>query len=355
MLNILSIKCGLAYVPYFLESAESFLKNGEVTSRVVRQSGNGLIIRSTNELLLRHQNREAALSREDVRHYFSTVQWRSEIYDVVRKSDEVIFANFARSLFLSHPQSEIWIDAELLPSLMTAFNTSNGANPEALPDWLQIAGGDGRLLLSDQRNGRWVLLGSDHFAEFDRRYKLLAAKDEIQKPAKPPTIWLKGLKIHLQAAKQLAQTFEEFAETGAFTPYEEIASTYQLIVLRSTEGMKISDSTLVVTMTAREARKWLSILRTEMDKFNLRQTERGNIRTVRAKLENGCWILQWGDEVFLSVEAISKIEALQNSQTETKELAMKRNEDFFLILEKLNGGCVALTDDELKTLLDEGE
>jgi hypothetical protein len=351
MINILSIRCGLAFAPYFLESAEIFLETGEVPSRVIRQAANGFIIRSEETLLLRNQNREAALDREDIQHFFSTVTFRSDFYDVSRTSDEVVLASVGECLLLSHPQSEMWVEAKTIPSLLAAFNGTIKPDDQVLPQWLHISGGDGRLLLSDQRSGRWVLLGSDHFAEFERRYESLNSSVAFQQAMKPPTIALKGVPIHLQSAFRLAKTFEEFAETGAFIPYEELTPVYRLMVARALEGLKISDSNLAVAVTAREARKWADIIKAELEKYQAIQMERGQIRTVLANTEQGCWILQWGDEVLVPPEEVSQIKSVQGVGVQSERLAIKRDSHFLLLLEKSNGNCIALTEEELKRIL----
>jgi hypothetical protein len=351
MINILSIRCGLAFAPYFLESAEAFLETGGAPSRVIRQAANGFIIRIEETLLLRNQNREASLDREETQHFFSTVKFRSEFYDVRRISDEVVLASVGGSLLLSHPQSEMWIDAKTIPSLLAAFQGTINAGDQALPEWMNISGGDGRLLLSDQRSGRWVLLGSDHFAEFERRYPSLHSSVALQASTKPPTIWLKGLAIHLQSAFRLAKTLNEFVETGDFTPFEELTPVYQLMVARATEGMRISDSNLKVAVTAKEARKWRDIIEAEVGKFQAMQMERGQIRTVLATTEQGRWVLQWGDEVLVSDEELKQINSLQGVETQSERLAIKRDSNSLLVLEKSNGNCVALTDEECQRLL----
>lgn len=350
MINLLSIRCSLAFAPYILESANSFLQTGEAVSSVFRQAANGFIIRSENALLFRHQNREASMGREEVQHYLATVRFRADFYDIARKSDEVILASVGKSLLLSHPQSEMWIESKTIPSLLAAFNGTVRMDDQTLPEWLNISGGDGRLLLSDQRNGRWVLLGSDHFAEFQQRYQLLESSSELPGAAKPPTILLKGLKIHLQTAFKLAATFEEFADTGNFTAFEEFTPAYQLVVMRATEGMKISDGNLLVAITAKESRKWAAILRAELEKYQAREFVRGQIRTVMATTEQGLWVLQWGDEVLLPDDELEQVKTFQDGEVQTERLAIRRDGDFLLILEKSNGNCVALTEEELAGL-----
>ena len=86
----------------------------------------------------------------------------------------MIVANVGSDLLLSHPQSELWLKAEHISSMLAALdNTSIAATETNLPDWLNISTGAGQLLISDQRNGRWVLLGADHIKELERRLSLL--------------------------------------------------------------------------------------------------------------------------------------------------------------------------------------
>jgi len=224
MINILSIRCSLAFAPYLLEALEAFLKNGVAPPRVVRQAANGLVIRADNALILRHQNSEASFGETYAKHYLATVRFRSEFYDISLKSDEVVIANLGTQLFLSHPQSQMLIDATYLPSLLAAFTQSlNTEETVSLPEWLTISGGDGRLLLSDSRNGRWVLLGSDHFQEFQCRYNLLSLAEDFAQPEKPPEILIKGIKVHLQSALKLARELEAFA--GCQLGVEVVLST----------------------------------------------------------------------------------------------------------------------------------
>src|SRR5438552_3035295 len=163
MINILSIRCGLAFAPYLAESAMEFLREGGLASRVVRKGGSGLIIRSDGDVVIRHQNRQATLSREDAMHYFATIQFRCEVYDVLRMQDEVVLANVGNEVLLSHPQSDLWLGSDCIATLASAFSSESSSKGDeirvGLPAWLSVSTGGGRLLLSDQRTARWVLLG----------------------------------------------------------------------------------------------------------------------------------------------------------------------------------------------------
>src|SRR6185295_9464569 len=97
--------------------------------------------------------------------------------------------------------------------MLAALDTaSTAAGVTGLPDWLNISTGAGQLLISDQRNGRWVLLGADHIKELERRLGLLADFPSSSQQVKPPTISVKGIIVHLQSAFTLADALEAFAE-----------------------------------------------------------------------------------------------------------------------------------------------
>src|SRR5512138_4038735 len=110
MINIFSIRCSLAFAPYLAVSIREFVNDGVAASRVVRQGGTSLIIRTDGELVLRHDHRQARLGIEEALHYSATVQFRSEVYEVLRMQDEVVLASAGEELLLSHPQSEIWLN-----------------------------------------------------------------------------------------------------------------------------------------------------------------------------------------------------------------------------------------------------
>ncbi len=354
MINLYSINCGLAFAPYLLESLTAFLDEEAEVSRVVRHSGSGLIIRSAGEIVLRYRNREASFGTRDLAHYLAAIGFRAEAYDILRMSDEVVMANIGDNILLSHPQSELWLDLESVSRLLAAFRDApvTAGQVEGLPEWLNASLGAERLLLSDQRNGRWVLLGSDHIAELERRAPLLDSPDKESRRKRPPTLTLKGVTIHLQTAGRLASALDTFSETGEVTPFEEIAPEFRLVAARATEGLEIKDSDKRAAFTAREARKWAAIIRSELSKLNVSEIVRGKMKTVFADGENGRWVLQWGDEVFVPDQMISSISAAgKNEPVETDGWPddwprLRRTDEFLLLLDKTTGACVALTDDE---------
>lgn len=359
MINILSVNCGLAFAPYLAECARSFLSEQAASARVIRQGGTGLIIRAEDAFSLRYQNREAILSREEARHYLETLDFRVEFYDVQRTSDELIFSNVGRSLMVSYPQSDLWLETETIARLIAIYNRNSGTVDEEvndalnLPDWLTVSSGAGRLLMSDQRNGRWSLLGADHIAELERRLESLGQASDTLAPPQPPTISLKGITVHLQSAFKLSDALESFAETGEVLAFEEVAPLFELKVSKALEGIEIRDSLSRVGLTKREAAKWAAIIKDELRRANAEVIERGGIRTVVASGNAGRWVLQWGDEVFVPARLLNKLSAARE-EAALEEYAslpvIKKTADFLLLLERSNGGCVALTEREVAML-----
>ena len=357
MINILSIKCSISFAPYLAVSLAEFLSDGVTGSRVVRQGGSSLTLRSDGNLVLRHEHRQASLGAEEARHYSAIVRFRCEFYDVSRMQAEVVLANLGDELLLSHPQSQMWLKSETVAALVRAFTSDStaraGESLSGFPEWLKLSTGGASLLLSDQRTGRWVLLGEDHMRELARRQGLLHSSDgAVCGP--PPTIQLKGLTVHLQSALNLAGTLEEFANTGRVTPFEEITPIYSLKASEFTEGIELRDSDKRVALTAREARKWTGIIGAELDRLNVREILRGGIRTVFARTEGGRWILQWGDEVFVPKTALARVLSYPGAilSGATSYPIAKRSEEFLLLLGPANGACVALTDSESGHLCD---
>ena len=356
MINILSIRCSLAFAPYLAVSVAEFLSDGVIGSRVVRQGGGSLILRSDGNLVLRHEHRQASIGTEEARHYSAIVRFRCEFYDVSRMQEEVVLANLGDELLLSHPQSEMWLKSETVAALVRAFTGDStakaGGSLPGFPEWLKMSTGGASLLLSDQRTGRWVLLGEDHMRELERRLGSLRSSGAAVAGPAPPTIPLKGLTVHLQSALKLAATLDEFANTSRVTPFEEVTPIYSLKASESTEGIELRDSDKRVALTAREARKWTGIIATELDRLNVRQVQRGGIRTVFADIEDGRWILQWGDEVFVpnTAQILSAPGAILSGGT--GHPIAKRTVEFLLLLSPATGACVALTDSESGHLYD---
>jgi len=267
-------------------------------------------------------------------------------------ADEVVFANVGNELLLSHPQSEMWLKADAVAGLIHRFNTGDD-NGEGEPGWLTASLGAGRLMLSDQRNGRWVLLAAEHISELERRLTALRiASVTISQPT-TPIISIRGIAVHLQSAFKLAETLETFAETGQVTAFEEVAANSVLRVKSATEGIEIADSEARVATTKKEARKWAAIIRAELNRLNAHSLERGRIRTVFADGERGTWILQWGDEVFLNNEMLSRIanEDIEQADLQNYSIAVKRTPEYLILLAPASGDCVAIDRREREALL----
>lgn len=340
MINILSVRCSLAFAPYLSESLAQFLDSGYVTPRVVLQAGTGLIMRSDGELAIRYQEREYRLGPAEGRHYGATLDLRVEAYDIRLMPDEIVMSNFNGAVVLSHPQSEIWLEPPVVEALVQTFNGGTSAE-SILPEWLNASLGGGRLLLSDQRTGRWVLLGPDHVDALASRLPSLSPA-KTNTTSRPPTIEIKGLPIHLQSAIKLERTLAGFAATGDIEAYDEITPLYSLSVSPSTEGIELSDSTNRVAITKREAGKWASLMSVELERLNATQFERGQIRTTLADCDGGRWILQWGDAVFIPSGFHS---AFKDDRCENK-FRMKKVGELTALLDHQTAHCVALNDSE---------
>jgi hypothetical protein len=187
-------------------------------------------------------------------------------------------------------------------------------------------------------------------AELDRRLQANEQLPEQPGVRLPPTIALKGLNIHLQSAVKLAETLEEFATTGKVSPFEEVTPSYSLRAASSTEGLELRDSDTRIALTVREARKWTGIVSSELDRLNVRQVERGRIRTIFAVVEDGQWIMQWGDEIFAPDGIAPSLKLAQVQRSEAGGLLMKQDGGFRLLLNRDTGACVALEDAELGEL-----
>jgi hypothetical protein len=362
MINILSVNCGLAFAPYLAECARSFLSEQSASARVIRQGGTGLIIRAEDSFSVRYQEREAILSREEACHYLETLDFRVESFDVRRTSDELVFSNVGRSLMISYPQSDLWLDAETVAQLITIYDRNSGTVDEEindalnLPDWLTVSTSAGRLLMSDQRNGRWSLLGADHMAELERRLGPLRSAYDALRPPKPPTLSLKGVTVHLQSAFKLAAALETFAETGEVSAFDDVAPLFELKVAKAIEGIEIRDSLGRVGVTKREAAKWAAIIRGELERVNAAVIERGAIRTVVATGDQGRWVLQWGDEVFVPARLLGLLSAApeQFHEQDASLPVVKKSAGLLLLLGREDGGCVALTESEVAMLTQAG-
>jgi hypothetical protein len=356
MINIISLRCSLAFAPYLSVSAAEFLAGGAISPLVVRQGGSSLILRSYGDLVLRHEQRQANLGIEDVRHFAATIQMRREFYDVSRMQDEVVLASVGSELLLSHPQSDMWLTRDAVRALASAFACESTSRTEGtlfdIPEWLRVSTGGGRLLLSDQRTARWVLLGEDHVRELERRWGTLRQTWQAA-AGLPPTISVKGLTVHLPSAFTLSLTLLDFARNRYVTPFEEITTNYSLKASACTEGIEVTSADERIALTAREADKWASIIGDELERLSACHFDRGGIRTVFTRNEGGCWVLQWGDEVFLPKGVLLERGSRSGVLSEASgSLIGKDSGEFLLLLSPATGACVALTDSESQCLRD---
>ena len=352
MINILSLRCSLVFAPYLSDTTAEYLARGAITSRVVRQGGIGLILRSDGDLVLRHEHRQASLGIEDARHYAATIRMRMEFYDVLRLQDEVVLASVADELLLSHPQSQMWLTHEAVGALSRAFDWESSAAQDetvaGVPEWLKVSTGGVRLLLSDQRTARSVLLGRDHHVELERRFASSSQSGQTSAGHPPPTILLKTLTIHLQSAFKLASTLTDFVDHGRVVAFEDITPFYSLKASPCTEGIELRDSDNRIALTRRESGKWVTLLREELRRLNAHQFERGGIRTVFVDSEDGFWVLQWGDEILVPRDSQFLIESRSEDLCHAGALVYKSIGEFVVILNPGNGACVALSDSDSK-------
>jgi hypothetical protein len=346
VINILSLNCSLAFAPYLLDAFSEF-QAGAVTPRSVRQGGSGLIIRGEEGLVLIHQNRTVTLNTADATHYRLTGEFRAGFYDVERTSGEVILATVNEHLLLSHPQSALWLRSVDVSFLASEFRGGAGAGITSgePADWLNVSAGASGLLISDQRTGRWVLLGDGQVAELERRLPSLVPLPESDLPPAPPTILIKGVVVHLQSASTLARLLRLFGEGEPVTEFSEQAPKFRLTVLPRPDGLELMDAQSRVTLTRKEAPKWAAIIDDQLASLHVEETDRGNVRTVFADGEGGRWVLQWGDEIFLPAECTDPRSYAQQSAHGT--LMLKECGDYFLALHRGSGNCIAMTADEL--------
>ena len=340
LINILSLNCSIAFAPYLIDALSALEGTRNASSKTVRQGGSGLVLTHGGASLgLIYRNHRASLDSEEVIHYLATVGLRANVYDVSLMSDEVVLASVNDSLLVSHPQSEIWLERPSVSQLIAGYKTGQLSPGSSLPEWLVWSAAAGRLLLSDQRSGRWVLLGEDHLEEFERRLTRLTPATRSTSPA-PPVISLKGVEIHLQSAFKLARTLRDFAQTRRISAYNEAAPEFKLTVGPAVEGIRISDTGSVVGLTVREAGKWAEIIEAELARLHASESVRGQITTVLADGSGGRFVLQWGDEVFVP-HRFSYQRSVSGGQ-----LIYAKDRGFSLLLDRSKDACIALTPQE---------
>ena len=344
-INIRSVRSSLAFAPYLSEAFQEFIGDRSVSARVPRQGGKGFVVRSDADLVLRHEHRQESLGPEDARHYAATTKMRSQVYNILRMQDEVVLASVGPELLLSHPQSEMWLSKQTVFALVEAFGSASNAINGDIPEWLKVSMGGGRLLLSDQRTGRWVLLGVDHLNELRQRIAELTIDSTPLQFQSPPVINLKGTGIHLQSALTLVSIMEDFASGRQVIAFEEVTPSYSLKVSTSSNGLEISDDDNHAVLNSRETRKWIDLIKSKIEALHISQLERGRIRTVFASDNGGRWILQWGDEVFLPRNTQS-VGHLADTPGPDSGVISRRIDGFLVVMNSSTGNCVALTEFE---------
>jgi hypothetical protein len=355
MINIFSVACGLGFAPYLLDSLDAYFDHAEQVSSVIRQGGSGLIIRSDDALMLRFRNRECAINAPERDHFRATVAARVAFYDIQRLEDEIVISSFGDHLLISHPQSELWLNAEMVAALLRSVDSGPGAElPEsdgyAVPDWLIHSAENGGMLISDRRNGRWVLLGSEHLDQFRSRLSRIEAARMALKPGRPPVLNVKGVTVHLHSAFAFCDALESFTNGALVQPLDERAPAYSLSVSQSGEGLEISDGDQRAPLNTREARKWLALVRDQLDKMNASQANRGRIRTVFADDEAGRWALQWGDEVLVPTGSSSDSSPETQKISQGPGLAISKTGELTTFLDPSTANCVALDRNEIAVL-----
>ena len=343
MINILSVSCSIAFAPYLIDAMSASQSGRTQPSRSVRQGGGGLVIECGERIRLGHRNRWAELDVSAIRHYLATVGLRAKSYQASLLPEEVVVASVNASLLISHPQSEIWLERDAVEQLIIAYRTGTVSAHTALPEWLVCSLAAGRLLLSDQRTARWLLLAADHIAEFERRLSLLGPLSEASTPS-PPLISIKGVSIHLQSAFRLARALRAFADTRTVREYEEVAPEFRVSVARAVDGFQLADTNTRVAITAREAPKWADIIAAELTHLNAAEIVRDKITTVTADAPGGRFVLQWGDEVFLPDGS------WRHTGGSGGRLVQESVGGFTVLLDRARDACVALTPQEISML-----
>ena len=350
MINCLSVKCSLAFAPYILETLGDFIADPNTAGRLVKQGGFGMTFHSDGDLIIHHQNRESRLDQPAAAHYLATIDFRRQCFEIVRMADEVVFATVGNQLFISYPQSDLWLDSAAVSELVGAHA---GQIESSTIAGVTYSVGGGRLMISDQHNGRWVLLGGDHTAEMERRIEALRETPLEPISIHPPTISIKGVAIHLQSAFNVADALRRFASTGELDEFAERAPTYSLVVSKCSEGVELRDTSNRAALTKRETVKWADIIEAELDALKAVRFERGAIRTAVASVDGGKWVLQWGDEVFLpkgwygNAYVSGDAHGPDHLNSYDSTLRLGQISEFALALDRSTGACIALTAGEL--------
>ena len=348
MINLGPIRCSLAFAPYLLEALNEFATSGSLHDRVVKQAGSGLIIRKDTMPLIRYQNRELHLDDDAVSHYIATIRLRSEHYGIRRTSDEVIIAGVCDTVLISHPQSELWLDQLSGSSIVSSFDSEIPA-AESLPAWLTISTMPGRLLLSDQRTGRWVLLSQEHVTEISERLSTLSKPSDTAARV-APKVELKGIPLPLQLVFAVLAMLDAYSKESPVIQHEWSLPEFRLSSRLNAGTLELSDGNVRVAISRREAVKWVQLLEAELERYGAVQIHRGQVETTFANVDTGTWVLQGGDEVLLKFAADRQTDDALEALIESDRLVISRGDALTLILDSFTGACVGLSSTELKSL-----
>jgi hypothetical protein len=210
---------------------------------------------------------------------------------------------------------------------------------------MTIAAQPDSILISDQRNGRWVLLGSDHMKAIEQRIMQTAFDRAATRPD-PPLIDLKGLQVPLQFAFLVTDILEDFANGNDPEAQQHAIPECVLTIRSGPQGLELSNQSVDVSITRREAAKRAELMRIELEKQSASEVRRGKIHTVVASSDHGRWVLQGGDAILLSPEQAEVLSADSAAGT-TDRIASCSHGELTIFLDRQTGDCVALTPAEL--------
>jgi hypothetical protein len=254
----------------------------------------------------------------------------------------------------------LFLEPAVAAAVVESFRAGDAAaaNCFAVPDWLVISASGDRILLSDQRNGRWVLLAAEHidYLESAGSDSAFVPADRRHPRAYCPAVTVKGIEVPMISVFRVAEALEGFAATGKLTTMTEVTPDATIGIGPAVEGIELRDSSHRVGLNAREASKWASIIRSEIERLNAAEFERGCIRTVVANSGEGRWLVQGGDHIHAGTSLIDECRrrasaVLEDSPVEEGGLFARRSNDRMLILSRATGHCVALAEPEVEALL----
>jgi hypothetical protein len=304
-------------------------------------------------LILGHQEHEARLSLGCAQHYKAVIDFRSLSLQISRLSDEVVMATTSGGILLSYPQSEMWLEPDEAAGIVRLFREpeSSRAGATRLPSWLLASVSGDRLLLSDQRNARWVLLASEHIEDLERRAKTAVTATAGQ-PRRSPQITVKGIQVRLQPAFLVAEALDAFARTGQFVEFEEEAPESAVAVARAGERIELRVSDQRAGFDVREAAKWAAVIRAELDTLKAVQLDSGAVPTTVVDTADGRWVLQRGDEVLVPLALVERLRGSRGPKSGVEDqVSFALGTDSLLMMSHPSCSCVAIGGREMDALL----